>query len=609
MPAKLTLRVPLMPDELATDYCSRLALRNFRSASAFALDMGFHFSDITSKSDTAIAKLAEISGEPFPLLDENRLRWMTIDRGRLKGQVMARQTLRHKHYFGCPACFKQDIETSALPPTAAVRHRMHWMLASVQTCEKHHIALQKLGNRIVGNIKRNWSEIADTTVRNLPALAEAAVPMSPTDFEVYLIKRLYEAPTESWLDRLEFFAAEHTARVFGVAANPDIKASLDELSDHELREVGQAGFEIVNGGADSISRFLLDLQRNYRRDATKRRARDVTPAMVYGRIYASLKRLEKNLAYRPVQLIVAEHALANFPLGPGDNVFGVRLEERRLHSLSTAARQFSMGPSRILKIFTAGGLLPLPGWDDDVAVVDATEAERLIGLQMESITQVEAQSHLNVSANVMNSLIDCNLIARHKQSTGLHAHRFLVSELDTLLATVLSGAHPVATGTDGVLSLGRAAQTVQSSVHAITAMIIDRRLKWVGYRTDLRGFASIVVDPTEVASVLQQSHTLKLSTTATASRLSLSPSAVRHLVGKLLVATPMKHPVTHQIRLFFDETDLDRFDAEYVSLSNLSRLMNRHVRSLKMELAKRSILPVLEESRVMTIYRRADLDL
>lgn len=48
-------------------------------------------------------------------LDESRLHWMTIDRGRLKGQVMARQTLRHKHYFGCPECFKQDTETSAEP--------------------------------------------------------------------------------------------------------------------------------------------------------------------------------------------------------------------------------------------------------------------------------------------------------------------------------------------------------------------------------------------------------------------------------------------------------------------------------------------------------------
>jgi hypothetical protein len=606
MPAKLTLRVPLMPDELATDYCSRLALRNFRSASAFALDMGFHFSDITSKWDTAIAKLAEISGEPFPLLDENRLQWMSVDRGRLKGQILARPTLRHGHYVGCPECLREDIETSALPPIAAVRHRMHWMLASVQACEKHHVVLQRLGDRIVGNTKRNWSDIADATVRNLPALAAAAVPMSPTDFEVYLINRLYEAPTESWLDRLEFFAAEHTVRMFGAAANPTLKVRLNDLSDSELREVGQAGFEIVNGGAESISRFLLDLQRSYRRRKA-RRVGVVTPPMVYGRLYTNLKRLEKDPAYGPVQRTIAEHVFANFPLGPGDDVFGIRLEERKLHSVLSAASQFNIRPDPVAKILTAGGLLPRSAWDDDLAVVDAREAEGLICQRMKSVNHAEAQRRLNVSAHVMKQLIEGNLLPRHEQSMGHHAYRFLISELDALLASVLSGASPIAPGTDRGLPLVEAALAIKSSVRAITALIVDRRLDWVGCRTDLRGFASIVVDPEEVANVLRQSHPQMLTAEAAAARLKLSDNAVRHLIGKLLVATTMKHPVTRQMRLFLDPADVDRFDEEYISLFNLSRWTKRGSRALKIDLATRSIHPVLEETGVITIYRRTDL--
>ena len=609
MSMKLTLRVPLMPDELTTDYCARLAIRNFRSASSFALDMGFSFSDLASGSEMALTKLAEISGEPLTSLQENQLHWMRTDRGHLKGQLLTRQTLRHGHYVGCPECFREDIETSAVPAAAAVRHRMHWILASVQTCEKHHIALQTIGNRTSGGVKKNWSDIANSIAHDLPALAAAATSRSPSGFELYLINRLYGAPTESWLDRLEFFAAEHTAKIFGASSKPDLKAPLDGLNDRELREVGQAGFSVLNGGGASISRFLSDLKRNYVHDMAKLRTRALTPAKVYGHVYASLKRLEKNPAFRPVQQTVAEHALANFPLGPGDTVFGVEMKVRQLHSVATAAKHCKIGSARVLKILTAGGLLPQPDWSNHDAVVNAQEAERLIGLQMESITQVEAQRHLNVSENVMNRLIASNLISRHKQSTGVYAYRYIVSELDALLADVFRDALPVSPDTKGALSLGRAAQAVQSSVDAITNLIVNRRLKWVGYRTDLRGFSSLVVDPVDVASVLRQSHPSKLSTAATASRLNVSKRAVRYLIGKLLVSAPMKHPVSHKICHFFDPTDIDRFDAEYISLFNLSRLTSRRAATLKKELDERSILPVLAEWRVTTIYRRADLGL
>ncbi len=79
MHSKLTLSVPLMPDEFTTDYCARLALRNFRSASAFALDMGFTFPDhrgrIADRDRQAFGsqrRAAGIARRKQPALDENR---------------------------------------------------------------------------------------------------------------------------------------------------------------------------------------------------------------------------------------------------------------------------------------------------------------------------------------------------------------------------------------------------------------------------------------------------------------------------------------------------------------------------------------------------------
>lgn len=251
--------------------------------------------------------------------------------------------------------------------------------------------------------------------------------------------------------------------------------------------------------------------------------------------------------------------------------------------------------------------MPRSAWDDELAVVNAREAEHLIRMRLQSVNHAEAQRRLNTSAHLMNQLIDANLLPRHKQGMGHHAYRFLIPELDALLASVLSGASPVAPGTDRGLSLAETALAIKSSVHEITGLIINRRLQWVGSSTDSYGFASILVDPDEVAEVLRQSHPKLLTAEAAAARLNLSDAAVRYVIGKLLAATTMKHPVTRQMRLFLDPADVDRFDAEYISLFNLSRLTKRASKALKVDLAKRSIHPALEKTGVATIYRRTDL--
>jgi hypothetical protein len=52
--------------------------------------------------------------------------------------------------------------------------------------------------------------------------------------------------------------------------------------------------------------------------------------------------------------------------------------------VATAAKKFKISPARALNILTAGRFLPQAGWNDYEAVVDALEAECLIGQQMDA---------------------------------------------------------------------------------------------------------------------------------------------------------------------------------------------------------------------------------
>jgi predicted HTH domain antitoxin len=209
----------------------------------------------------------------------------------------------------------------------------------------------------------------------------------------------------------------------------------------------------------------------------------------------------------------------------------------------------------------------------------------------------------------MEGLVEHDVIRRHKQSSGPHGYRFLIPELDTFVGSLLSNAVPLAPGTKEVLSLSDAAQRVKTSVHEIANLIRNRRLKWVGYRTDLRGVRSVVVDAEDVADALKQSRPQTLNSFAAASRLNVSPAAVRFLVKEnLLVGVWRKDPISHRMRLFFQASDVEQFDRTYVSLHNLGRLSGRSTAKLRIELAKKSVLPVTEAPGVTSIYRRGDLD-
>lgn len=609
MAYKLSLLVPHMDDEFPVDFCARLAIRNFRSASAFAADMGFALRALRRNREDAMTRLAEVSGVPLLSLHNTTLR-RAGERYFLGDQTLEKGSLRRGYFAVCPDCLVEDAQTFPLPPAAAMRHRSHWMAASISVCMKHHVVLTNVGARACKNSHRDWSHIAPSLVSQLPQIKKESVHRAPSEFETYLFDRLNGKKPGYWLDGLDFFAVERTARMFGLVAFADPNAHSAQLTNAQLSAVNNTGFQIIRDGASGINEFLSKVKREYHREGRPKGKRSYTPASLYGRIYTRLYITAHIPELAPVREIVADHILSNFPVGPGELILQKPVIERRVHSIFTLSKQFGVIGARVAGVLTTGGLLPSPGWDDHDAVVDAAKAEALMQTAMTGISQASAEQHLNIDKRSMEKLIENRLIPRHKQSTSGRGYRFFKSELDQFLGRLLEGAVPVAPDAiGGYLNIRRASPFTRCAVARIVELILDRKLRKIGYLIDAVGFDSILVDPGEIKGLFGKPTVPGFTAVEVAAQLRTTPKVIRELAKrKLLEAIHAKNRMSGGMSMRFTQSAIDRFNAEFVSLFHLAREACRRTDRVKRGLEAKGVLPAWEtDGLIVTFYRRSDL--
>lgn len=608
MAAKLTLRVPLMPDELATDYCARLALRNFRSASEFALDMGFALSDLRQGNDDTLVRLAEISDTPLRRLREAAVRNLG-KRYFLRGQTLDSGSLHLRQFYVCSKCLQDDINMSDAPAGAAMQLRSHWMLASINVCMKHNLVLQNVGNRLIGQVRRDWSQVALSLAPKLNRLSDIAVERAPTQFETYLFDRFNGKTQGTWLDSLEFFVVERTARMFGLVATGDTRADGRSANDGRFSKADDEGYLISRSGPPGICKLLSEVERkNYEERRMKKKS--PTPAYLYGKIYERLRRNAAIPEFAPVVDVVSEHIISNFPFAAGDLLFNKPVIARRVHSVHTLSKELGVSDTRVRSVFRKMGLLPCPGRKDKEAVFNASEVEALIRSDMDGISQAAAEKHLNIGKPFMEKLIRKGLIKHQGLTDGIQSHKFAKSELDAFFNRLVEGAVAVAPGDVGsLLNISQAAVRTRCLGPDIVKMILNRKLSKVGLLSDTIGIEAILVDPDEIMAMFDEFDVPGRSPVDVATTLKTSAPIVRELVKrKLIHASLGKSRMTGKILMRVTDDAVEQFTTQFVSLFHLAKDSGRGGKLLKRELAAKGIFPAKEtEGLSATFYRRSDL--
>jgi hypothetical protein len=586
---------------------SRLALlHRVPSVRIFSLDMGTPFQSVVDGDPDTLARIADLVGTPVGKIADAAI----VRSGgafSLRSHELAKPVLRRARTYICPRCMTEDLQDSAEPWMAS--GRVQWLLDPIRTCRLHKVALVEVASADGPSLFGDFARLVAPTIDRIRSMAEDAVETLPSALEDYLHERLDGGAGPAWLDALPWHAAARTCEVIGAVATFGRKAPVQTMTDDQWREAGKAGFEIAAKGYGGIRTFLEELRSTY----PESHVDPSGPQAWFGRLHTWLAGSQTN-GLDPLRDIMIDMVRDTAPVGPDDRLFGRPvLNERRLHSIRTAALETGLHPKRLRRILAACGTIPSDhrALTDDRLIFSAPEASAILEKARHAITEVEAQVYLNAGRVHTRLLVKAGLIVPFAAAgqESMKDNGFDTRDLDDFLARLTAKAEPLSTHAEPVYRIPEAAKRTNCSAMEIVRAILDDRMEWVGQVAGESGYMSVLVDVTEVRSLFRGEHGDNLPLAHVQSSLKTTYAVVDRLVRTgILPSREAISPLNRCPYIAVQKDDLSAFIETYGSLHELARERGVHFLPFKKALMARGIEPAFGKPVIpATFYRRADI--
>lgn len=601
---KLALTIATGVDETPASFAARLAARNFVSARDLLRDFGLTFQQVVDGDEYSIRRLADLGGAEFERLMQSAVRKIETTFS-LRGQEITKAGIRRARVHVCPLCIQEDIASSDLPPALAAYGRPEWSIAAIRTCARHKVALVEVRDDLKPGEFHDFTRNIEAALPDLDRLAHQAQRRPASGLENYLLGRIEGRTDYPWLDTLPFFVASRTTEIVGAVAQFGKRVNMDSMTEDDKYEAGAAGFEITKAGVDGLENFMSKLEREHTRTTTKGSAHG--PQAIYGKLYMNFAQSLPDAAYDPVRRVLAQHILAHFPLGLGDELFGKPVEMRRLHSIWTASIAYEMHPKRLRKLIAAEGLISDPTLKDRDILFDAEVADRLFKREADSLSMKQVEVYINAPRPMAQILFKAGLIRRHVVGLGKMNEVYFKSELDDFLARLFRKAETVTEPGPGICDIVTAAKRTNSSTAEYIRLVLEDRLSWVGRRAQTEGVLSLLVNLDEARPLVRLPELSGLVRSDATKELRVSDNVIQGLLDKgVLKAIIERHPIKRNPTTVIPYEEITRFKEEYVSLFKLARAQGKHMSILLRELQALGISPAFQGVGA-TFFRRSEL--
>lgn len=600
---KLSLTVPVGAREIPSSFASRLAAKNFVSARDLCKDFGLSFQKIVDGNEVEIGRLATLGGVNCDDLVANAIR-KTGSGYELRGQKINKKSIRRARVYTCPICIRDDIAAGEQPPEVAPYARREWALASIRTCAEHSIRLIEIARDLRPSQMHDFSRNIAAAVPKIDRLADEAPRRPASGLETYLLDRICSRFRFPWLDSLAFHAAAWTTEIIGAVAKFGKHVNFDSLTDDDKYQAGAVGFEITKRGIAGIHDLMSELK--CRRLPGKQKS---GLQATYGKLYLCYSQSLEDRAYDPVRDAIANHILAHFPLGPGDELFGRPIDARRFHSLRTASTTYRMHPKRLRKLLQAEGLVPDHSLKDRDVLFDAAVADRLFKRENDSLTTKQAEKYLNAPRPLPKVLLAAGLIRRHSFGhNGLH-EVFFRSELDDFLTALFRNAQTVTTAMADQSDISTAAKRANCSTSEVVRLILDDRLTQVRRLAGVRGLGAVLVNFEEIRALTRLPELGGLTPAEAVGALRVNERVMAKLLRLGVFKTfVQRHPIKRNPQVVIPLEEIERFKSEFTSLFLLARERGEHMPILLRKLTALGVQAAPElKGTGATFFRRSAL--
>lgn len=624
----MTIRAPVQPltwkfppheREPAIGYAARLAALNGVDFVTLMRDAGISAHEVHSGRASGVRDVALLGGldgtETEALARHTPYRSTKYTHARVGEETLGWGTILSRSYRFCPHCIAQDLAGAPkdVPMVARPWLRLEWMIEHVRTCRIHAVYLAETTPvAAMKGVFIDFSKaMASEVLPNLDHLRSVTEPAKPNAFEDWVQRRMDGAKDPSnWLDGMPLHAALATCEGLGVEVHEGGSGKVSELGTEEWAAASLEGYRIARDGEVAIERFLDGLV------VRNQAAGYVGMKSAYGQVLIILERTLDDPAFQRFRDVVRRHIIENVPLAAGIQVLGEVLEERRLHTMSSAAAASGTTRQTLRAIFARSGIAPAlaePNHPRLTVRVDEFEVrlrEFAAGLKIADASAAAGipQKHLLelVARGLVPALFGSREVSRAR-------HRITRADLDAFMDRLFAGAVPVQAPTSRQITVGRACFAASTNIGDLIELILDGRLSWKGRLLGGRRYTDLLVDADEVTRVLQEAAPPRRSLTKKEIH-SEMPGLNRGVATALIQAGHLEVidefcPTTRRRLPLVTRDSFEAFRSRYVTATEVAELHRMGPRMVIRLVAASGRKPAFDPSKVLGwIYERPHVD-
>jgi hypothetical protein len=419
------------------------------------------------------------------------LSWTGIRAGNVRmqfrGGLFVSRALCNPVMRGCPVCLREDAARHGGPATAAMIMRGDWQLREVVSCVRHRHPLVPLWKsdkpRERYDIRARLLEIEGEILTG--TLDQPEIPLF--DYDLWLDGRLQNNHDDTWLKGQPLFAITTVCRLLGEAL-----LKKDQLEETPVNSTEHAaGFGVVRHGEAFIRQTLDQI-------AASTTGHLDEPNKAFGAMYQAFNGTNAvEDGFAPFCNILRECILDHWPIAPGDTLLGEVVEERRLHSLVTAAKEIGIGVQVIEHFLLEVGALPEQ--DDrpwSRRVFDAQAHAELLAEIPTLVGPKVMRGTMGATLHELRALEDEDLLIPRTRIAKVK-NPWRTSDGTAFVAELLTGAVPVVEADNSWENLLFARKRSGLRLSDLIQAIREGQLS-VGHRMGVSGFHGIVVNNCEV---------------------------------------------------------------------------------------------------------------
>ena len=600
---KLALTVTPVAFETPVSFASRLAFRNgCVSTRALCSDMDISFDKLVDGDPEAMAGLAELGGLPdysFSAIRRVGIKAFTLGSEPIHPTILRRETLRV-----CPACVLNDRQNSHLPPGASMAGRVAWQLRPLRTCPEHDLALASFTFPDANHRHDFGYRLAQVSPDHLLAAAESG-HRSPSALERYLDKRLFGgASAPSWMDQIGVAALSRCSEILGamVSRGPDVL--LDDLGEHDLYEMGDIGYAILEPGPQHLRTYLSALQDRTGRGGT------AGAQQMFGALYKWLAFSASGPEATPLRDIVRRHIIETMPVGAGEVVLGQIVEKRVVHSVSSAAKEYGFHIKTLRNNLSAAGVVTS---DETVVHVQATfnaDDNRLLLERLRRGISIKAlRGHMNID-RVPLFILTSNevlrpIIGRTTQDPIYDPH-----DADSLLTDLARDSVAVSQPTERRVGISAATKRANCGLIETVKLMLAGELTWIGRLDGEQGFRALLLDADELRAKVALPPMEGIVPSSLCKKLGIRGSAIQEMIRSGILETALAvNPVNRCPQVVVPLEAYEKFVSTYISLRDIA-LQKGHL-SPRKALKELTDLGVLPDAQMLSfrayVFLKSDL--